>query len=212
VNDSRPLARHVSGLLADLAAEHGEVEVVRRRWDCEPNAYDALVETFERFGVVGGATARVRDDDGRLLLVRGADTAAVSGGDDANGRDDPGRHGGPEGERSGGRSPGAWTDPGDARRPGEGYRECARRAVREATGVDIQFDGLEAVHIHLASDWTDRPPLPDPALVFAARPRGQTALEPGDGVGDAGWFAELPDELLYEGLREAALDSAPSTE
>lgn len=210
--DARPLTRHVSGLLADLAAEHGEVEVVRRRWDCDPDAYDALLETFSRFGVVGGATARVRDGDERLLLVRGADTTTVPDRNGADGQNDAGHRAGPDGERAGGRSPGAWTDPGDARRPGEDYRECARRAAREAAGIDIQLDGLEAVHIHLASDWTDRPPLPDPALVFEARPRGPMEPEPGDGVRDAGWFADLPEELLYEGLREAALDSVPSTE
>jgi ADP-ribose pyrophosphatase YjhB (NUDIX family) len=169
--DPSGLHRHVAALLSDLAAEHGEVAVVRQRWDCDPDEYDALAETFETFGVVGGATVRVRDPDDRLLLVRHAD---------------------------------GWADPGDARRPGEDYRECARRAVGSAAGVDIRLGDLAAVHVHLASDWTDRPPLPDPALVFEATPRagGAPSPEPGDGVTEAGWFHDddLPEDLLYEGL------------
>jgi ADP-ribose pyrophosphatase YjhB (NUDIX family) len=172
------LRRHVQALLSDLAAEHGEVEVIRRRWDCDAADYDALAETFQEFDVVGGATVRMRDPAGRLLLVRG------------------------EGE--------PWVDPGDARRPGEDYRECARRAVGEATGLAARLDDLAAVHIHVAEDPFDRPPLPDPALVFEATPQrgGAPDPRPGDGVTQAAWFApdDLPDDLLYEDLRPTAPD------
>jgi ADP-ribose pyrophosphatase YjhB (NUDIX family) len=127
--------------------------------------------------VVGGATARVRDTDGRLLLVRHGDE---------------------------------WADPGDARRPGEDYRECARRAVAEATGLAARLDDLAAVHIHVADDPFDRPPLPDPALVFEATPQrgGAPDPRPGDGVTEAAWFApdDLPEELLYEDLRPTTPD------
>lgn len=171
------LRRHVQALLSDLAAEHGELDVVRRRWDCDAASYDALAETFEAFDVVGGATARVRDAEGRLLLVRHGD---------------------------------GWADPGDARRPGEDYRECVRRAVSEATGVAVGLEGLVEVHIHVARDPFDRPPLPDPALVFEATPqRGDTPTPtPGDGVTEAAWFAtdDLPDDLLYEDLRPTVPD------
>jgi ADP-ribose pyrophosphatase YjhB (NUDIX family) len=64
------LLRHVNGLVADFAAEYGEVDIVGRWVDCEPDAYDALLETFDSFGVVGGAGCRVRDADGRVLLAR----------------------------------------------------------------------------------------------------------------------------------------------
>jgi 8-oxo-dGTP diphosphatase len=72
---SAELHRHVNGLVADLAAEYGEVDLVGRRVDCDPDDYDALVEGFESFGIVGGAGIRVRSEDGRVLLVRfeGAD-------------------------------------------------------------------------------------------------------------------------------------------
>ena len=66
---SAELHRHVNALVADLAAEHGEVDLVGRRVECEPDAYDALVDAFESFGVVGGAGVRVHDD-GRVLLAR----------------------------------------------------------------------------------------------------------------------------------------------
>ncbi|MFB6205730.1 MAG: NUDIX hydrolase [Haloglomus sp.] len=173
------LRRHVAALVSDLAAEHGEVDVVHQRWDADPESYDALVETFEAFDVVGGATARVRDSEGHLLLVR---------------RDDE-----------------PWADPGDARRPGEDYRECARRAVAETTGIEARLDGLAAVHLHVAEDSFDRPPLPDPALVFEATPRRGDAPSPtpGDGVSEAAWFApdDLPDDLLYEDLQPTAPDA-----
>jgi ADP-ribose pyrophosphatase YjhB (NUDIX family) len=171
------LRRHVAALVSDLAAEHGELDVVRRGWECDASSYDALAETFEAFDVVGGATARVRDADGRLLLVRHGD---------------------------------GWADPGDARRPGEDYRECARRAVASATGIEVRLDDLLEVHIHVARDPFDRPPLPDPALVFEATPErgGSPDLTPGDGVTEAGWFApdDLPDDLLYGDLRPTVPD------
>jgi ADP-ribose pyrophosphatase YjhB (NUDIX family) len=171
------LRRHVAALVSDLAAEHGELDVVRRGWECDASSYDALAETFEAFDVVGGATARVRDAGGRLLLVRHAD---------------------------------GWADPGDARRPGEDYRECARRAVASATGIEVHLDDLAAIHVHVARDPFDRPPLPDPALVFEATPRpgDSPTPTPGDGVTEAAWFAPegLPDDLLYEDLRPTAPD------
>lgn len=64
------LLRHVNALVSDLAAEHGEVDLVGRRVDCDPDDRDALVETFEAYGVVGGAGVRVRDPAGQVLLVQ----------------------------------------------------------------------------------------------------------------------------------------------
>ena len=64
------LLRHVNALVFEFAAEHGAVDLVGRRVDCAPDEYDALVETFDAFGVVDGADVRVRNDDGRVLLVR----------------------------------------------------------------------------------------------------------------------------------------------
>lgn len=63
------LSHHVNALVADLAAEHGEIDLVGRRVECSPDAYDALVETFDAFGVVGGAGVRVSDGSD-VLLVR----------------------------------------------------------------------------------------------------------------------------------------------
>jgi 8-oxo-dGTP diphosphatase len=167
------LIRHVNGLVADFAAEYGEVDLVGRRVDCEPDAYDALVETFESFGVVGGAGCRVRDAEGRILLVRYAN---------ADG----------------------WVDPGDGRRPGESYRECAERAVQEATGIEACVDGLAQVHLLYMDDWTDREPVPNPYVSFEATPVGGE-LQPGDGVADLRWAESAPESLLYEELAELSL-------
>lgn len=203
------LTRHVHALVADLAAEHGEVDLVGRRVECEPDARDAVVEGFEAFGVVGGAGVRIRDADDRVLLVRyrGAD---------------------------------GWVEPGAARRPGESYPTCARRALREATGLDAAIDGLAQVQLLYLTDWTGRDPVPNPYLAydgvtpegaidagedaFAEATRGEVGSDTdgsdedeaglgsgadGAGVGRRGpvveavrWAAEPPEELLYEELAE----------
>ena len=66
---SAELLRHVNALVADFAAEYGAVDLVGRRVDCALDEYDALVETFDAFGVIAGAGVRLRDDEGRVLLA-----------------------------------------------------------------------------------------------------------------------------------------------
>ena len=171
------LCRHVNALVADLAAEHGGVDLVGRRFDCEPAARDAIVESFEALGVVGGGGVRVRSDEG-VLLARY---------EDAEG----------------------WVDPGSARRPGESYRECAVRGVREAAGVDAEIDGLAQVHLLYMDDWTDRAPVPNPYVSFEGRPEHRNAdagtVRPGDGVADLRWGETVPEDLLYDELAELSL-------
>jgi len=167
----------VNALVADLAAEHGGVDLVGRRFDCEPAARDAIVESFEALGVVGGGGVRVRSDEG-VLLARY---------EDAEG----------------------WVDPGSARRPGESYRECAVRGVREAAGVDAEIDGLAQVHLLYMDDWTDRAPVPNPYVSFEGRPERRNAdagtVRPGDGVADLRWGETVPEDLLYDELAELSL-------
>jgi len=175
---SAELLRHVNALVADFAAEHGEVDLVGRRVDCSPDEVDAVVEAFESFGVVGGAGVRVRDDDSWVLLVRyeGAD---------------------------------GWVDPGDGRRPGESYRECAVRGVREATGIEPEIDGLAQVHLLYMDDWTDRTPVPNPYVSFEGRPANASAdagdARSGEGVEDLRWSESVPENLLYDELAELSL-------
>jgi ADP-ribose pyrophosphatase YjhB (NUDIX family) len=173
---SAELLRHVNALVADFAADYGEVDLVGRRVDCTPGDRDALVAAFESFGVVGGAGVRVRDGD-RVLLVRyrGAD---------------------------------GWVDPGDGRRPGESYRECANRGVRESTGVEATVDGLAQVHLLYVDDWTDRTPVPNPYVSFEGRLQGCSErgdARAGDGVAEVRWADEPPGELLYDELVELSL-------
>jgi ADP-ribose pyrophosphatase YjhB (NUDIX family) len=169
---SAELLRHVNGLVADFAAEYGEVDLVGRRVECDPDEYDALLDTFDTFGVIGGAGIRVRGDD-RVLLVRYAD---------ADG----------------------WVDPGDGRRPGESYRECAVRGVRETTGIEAAIDDLAQIHLLYMDDWTGREPLPNPYVSFEG-PVQHGDCRAGDGVAEFRWAAEVPDDLLYEELTELPL-------
>lgn len=167
------LLRHVNALVSEFAAEFGEVDLVGRRVDCGADDYDALVEAFETFDVVGGAGVRVRGGDGRVLLVRyeGAD---------------------------------GWVDPGDGRRPGESYRECAERGVRETTGVETTVDGLAQIHLLYMDDWTGRDPVPNPYVSFDGRLRGGDPC-PGEDVDDVRWADEVPEDLLYDELAELSL-------
>ncbi|PSP80440.1 hypothetical protein BRC88_07005 [Halobacteriales archaeon QS_4_69_225] len=172
------LLRHVDALVSEFAAEHDAMDRVGRRVDCAPDEYDALVETFEALGVVGGAGVQVRDDDGRVLLARyeGAD---------------------------------GWVDPGDGRRPGESYRECAVRGVREATGLDPEIDDLAQVHLLYIDGPTDRPPVPNPYVVFEGRPARRDAgagdVRADEGVADLRWAETVPESLLCDELAELAL-------
>lgn len=163
------LVRHVNALVADLVAEHGRVDLVARQVDCDAADRNALLESFEAFGVVGGAGVRVQNN-GRLLLARyeGAD---------------------------------GWVDPGDGRRPGESYRECARRGVRETTGVDPEIGDIEQVHLLYMKDSRDRDPVVNPFVTFDGRQAGGES-RPGEGVAEVAWFEEPPEELLYRELGE----------
>jgi ADP-ribose pyrophosphatase YjhB (NUDIX family) len=175
---SAELLRHVNALVADFAAEYGEVDFVGRRVDCSPDEYDALVEAFESFGVVGGAGVRVRDETGRVLLAS---------------------HEGADG----------WVDPGDGRLPGESYRECAVRGVREATGIESHIDGLAQIHLLYMDDWTDRDPVPNPYVSFEGSPASANVdagdVRPGEGVDDLRWSETNPEDLVYDGLAELSL-------
>ncbi len=166
------LLRHVNALVADLAAEHGRVDLVGRRLECEPGARGALVDRFESFGVVGGAGVRVHGDDG-VLLVRYED-----------GMD--------------------WIEPGAERRPGESYRDCARRALADATGLEADLEGLVQVHLLYMDDRTDRPPAPNPYLVFEGRKTHGSAAS-GRTVADVRWAETVPEDLVYEELAELSL-------
>jgi ADP-ribose pyrophosphatase YjhB (NUDIX family) len=62
------LIRHVNAVVADLAAEHGEIDLVGRRAECSMATYDTLRRTFETTGVIGGAGIRVQNGDETLFV------------------------------------------------------------------------------------------------------------------------------------------------
>jgi ADP-ribose pyrophosphatase YjhB (NUDIX family) len=96
----------------------------------------------------------------------------------------------------------AWSDPGTGRRPGESMAECATRAVREDAGVVCTVTDLAQIHLLYADDSTGRTPVPRPFALFTARYESGTSEPVGEGVGEARWWASLPDQLRYEELRE----------
>jgi ADP-ribose pyrophosphatase YjhB (NUDIX family) len=94
-----------------------------------------------------------------------------------------------------------WSDPGLSRHPGEGFAECAARAVRETTGLRVRVGSVAQAHVLYADDWTDRDPVAHPFVLFEAERRDGDARPRGEVV-ETGWFSEPPGRLRYEELRE----------
>jgi ADP-ribose pyrophosphatase YjhB (NUDIX family) len=166
------LLRHVNALVADLAAEHGRVNLIGRRRECAPAVRDAIVDRFESFGVIGGAGVRTSSDEG-VLLVR-----YEEGGE--------------------------WIEPGVERRPAESYRECAHRALADATGVDATLGGLGQVHLLYLDDGTGRQAVPTPYLVFQGQATDARATA-GSGIAETRWVESPPSERAYAELAELSL-------
>lgn len=75
------LHRHVDALVSDFAATYGSVDLVGRRVECAPDEYDAVVGSFESFGVVGGGGVRiVRNGEALLARYDGIDGWIEPGG------------------------------------------------------------------------------------------------------------------------------------
>ena len=210
------LRRHVEALVADFAAEYGEIDLVRRRAECDPSERDAVVECFESFGVVGGAGIRIVRE-GAVLLAR-------------------------YGRADGWIEPGAGRRPGEsyaecARR---GVREAARTEAEieglaqvQLVYLDDPTDRPPAPNPYVAFEGSipDGAPVPD----GGAGGPGSTVAEAGDGTdrrrptpgdepaapgtedplappsGNAAalrWADEPPAELAYEQLSELPLCGA----
>ena len=88
-----------------------------------------------------------------------------------------------------------WRVPGATRQPGDDYLDCARRAVREQTGLDPRLTDVRHVHVRYCHDWTGRDPIPQPFIVFT----GEVSGEPRDG---ARWHDSVPERRLYDLLGE----------
>jgi len=166
-------AERVDRLLAELRRAYGPFETGERTETVPRDSYRATVNRFER-GAAGGTSVRVRDGDGRLLLVR-------RGGEEA------------------------WVDPGDRQAPDETLTDCARRATREAAGVETTLTGIAR-----ADRFAYRAPEGWPAVhavtvVFEGRPDPPetTRPPPGEGYAAARFHADPPDRLAYEGLAAA---------
>lgn len=172
--DAARAARETHRVLADLVTDAGELEVIHRRWECQPDVRDRLVETLDAVGVLGGAGALVRRE-----AVSGRETLLV-------------RYGDGEG----------WSDAGATLEPGESFADCAARAVDSATGIRCATAEVLQAHVLYADDWTDRDPVPHPFVLFDATLVDGRAEARGDAEA-VEWFLDPPERLRYEELREA---------
>lgn len=168
--------RHLRGLVADLVAEWGRVDVVHQPSAATPDEYDRYISPFETFGAFGGAGIWVTNPDDDVLLVRRENEDV-------------------------------WLDPGGGLEPGETYRECAVRECAEETGLTPTVTGVEQVRVFHVSDGTDRPPIPDVAVIYRGEASGEPRAEPGE-IAEAAWFDALPEPLGYEDLAELPVPRA----
>lgn len=86
-----------------------------------------------------------------------------------------------------------WVLPGGQADGDEGFREAARRELREEAGIDATFDGLGMLgrvtfHSREHTTWGVLP-------LFEARAEGEPTAEDPDGeITDAQWFDDLPED------------------
>lgn len=205
------LRRHVSALVSDFAAEYGEVDLVRRRVECDPTEYDAVVDSFETFGILGGAGVRIVRDGAVLLASY----------ERADGWIEPGA----------GRRPGeSYTD--CAKR---GVRETAgtEAAIEGLAQVQLVYlddptgrppvpnpyvafrgsvaGGAPVPDVDAASDATASGPSPGTDGVRTPEDEPTAVRRPSaapDGTPVAlRWAEEPPEELAYDQLSELPLDA-----
>ena len=174
--DAARAARETHRVLAELVGDHGELEVVHRRWECQPDTRDRLVENLDAVGVLGGAGVLVRRQcpegpSPETLLVRYGDGAG-------------------------------WSDAGATLEPGESFADCAERAVWAAAGLRVTVSDVLQAHVLYADDWTDRDPVAHPFVLFEAL-HGEGTAEPHGPADDVAWFLDPPADLRYDELAES---------
>lgn len=167
-------ARAVDDALERLQERYGTVAVRETEWQVGPGTYDATAERAAA-GTVGGAGAwiqRERDGTTEALMVREDD------------------HGG-------------WSEPAGKQEPGESLAAAARRETYEEAGIECRLTGLlraeRAIHV---VEGPDRPPLPRLIVVFDAEHLRGGPEPRDDGVDEAAWLSEFPEQLRYSGVTD----------
>lgn len=175
---ARRSKRRVEAYLETLREEYGPFERVESTWPLSSAGYEATVERHEA-GTVGGAGVWITNDDGEVLLVR------------------------QEGESG-------WSEPAGKVEPGETLAEAACREVREETGVECTIEGVLLVQVveTTCADDPERPAVHRLIVTFeGSYVAGDPEPEEGE-IAEVEWWADHPDELLYDGLADLSIPAA----
>jgi len=172
--------RRVDAAIDRLRDRHEGVEYVEYAVENDRERFEEGYELVAD-GFVGGAGAWVRDEEGRVLVIR---------------------H--PGNEEWG--IPAGGNEPED-----DDLADTARREVFEETGIDVELTGLFRLHrksfypagdpdrrLHMVEAWFD-----------AHRVGGEIDLDPSrweddEEIRDARWAAEYPDEGMVDVLEDRA--------
>jgi ADP-ribose pyrophosphatase YjhB (NUDIX family) len=162
----------VAETLDRLEADHGAFEVVDKEWVVSPSWHSWTRERVEA-GTLGGAGAWLRDDGGRVLLVR--------------------REGEDRWEEPGGKHEVGESLEETARREAreEAGVECELHGVAQAHRITVRCE----------RDTGEHPPMGQLFVIFAGAVAGGEPSPREGEIETVRWWSSHPSELHYEELR-----------
>lgn len=100
-----------------------------------------------------------------------------------------------------------WSEPGGKHEPGETIEECARRELREETGLDCTLGAPAlAQRVEIADETDpDRPAIHRLVVTFHGTHAGGDPRPGDDDIDAVQWCDSFPDRLRYDVLRRLTI-------